>query len=70
MGRAVAVIASALERADPPGGLVVPAMAPGPSRPRCNSTGIDYESTLSTCPRHTIVTPDARLRQRRRQTTA
>ena len=24
-----------------------------------NSTGIDYESTLSTCPRHTIVTPDA-----------
>ena len=31
---------------------------PRASRPRCASTGIDYESTLSTCPRRTIATAD------------
>jgi zinc transport system substrate-binding protein len=58
MARAVGVIASALERADPQAASSFRDGARAFTA-EINSTGIDYESTLSTCPRHTIVTPDA-----------
>jgi zinc transport system substrate-binding protein len=57
MGRAINTIATALERANPAASTVYQqgARAFGAE---LASTGIDYESTLSTCPRTTIVTPD------------
>ena len=57
MGRALTVIAAALERANPPAASLYRNGAEGFGA-EVASTGIDYESTLSACPRSTIVTPD------------
>jgi zinc transport system substrate-binding protein len=57
MLKTVATIASAMERADPEAVPVFRAGARDVSD-SVASTGIDYQSTLSTCPRTTIFTPD------------
>ncbi len=57
MARAVTVIGSALEAANPPAAGVYRKNAQGFAA-EVRSTGIDYESTLSTCPRRTIATAD------------
>ncbi len=57
MGRAVTVIAAALAAANPPAAGVYRKNAEGFAA-EMKSTGIDYESTLSTCPRRTIATAD------------
>jgi zinc transport system substrate-binding protein len=58
MGRAVEAMAAALERANPPATALYQQGARAFSA-EVASTGIDYESTLSTCARDTIVTPDS-----------
>ncbi len=57
MGRAVSAIAAALETANPAASNVYRNGAQAFSA-EVASTGIDYESTLSVCPRRTIVTAD------------
>jgi zinc transport system substrate-binding protein len=57
MARAVAVIGAALAAANPPAAGVYQKNAAGFAA-EVRSTGIDYESTLSTCPRRTIATAD------------
>jgi len=57
MGRAVTLIAAAMERANPPAASLYRNGAEGFGA-EVASTAIDYESTLSACPRSTIVTPD------------
>jgi zinc transport system substrate-binding protein len=58
MQRAVATIAAAMEAANPPAAGQYRSGAQGFSA-TVASTGIDYENTLSACPRRLIVTPDA-----------
>ncbi|MGH9115745.1 MAG: metal ABC transporter substrate-binding protein, partial [Acidimicrobiales bacterium] len=55
MNKAVAAIASAMERANPPAAGLYRNGAQGFSE-AVASTGIDYENTLSACPRRTVVT--------------
>jgi ABC-type Zn uptake system ZnuABC Zn-binding protein ZnuA len=57
MDRAVAAIAATLEAADPANASVYRSGARAFSD-EVASTGIDYQSTLSVCPRRTIVTAD------------
>src|SRR5262249_12808855 len=57
MVRAVATIAATLEAADPANASVYRSGARAFSA-EVASTGIDYQSTLSVCPRRTIVTAD------------
>jgi zinc transport system substrate-binding protein len=57
MTRAVAAIAVALEGANPPAAHVYQSGAQA-FAVAVASTGIDYESTLSTCPRRTFATAD------------
>jgi zinc transport system substrate-binding protein len=57
MSRAVIVIGAALAAANPPAAGVYRKNAQGFAA-EVRSTGIDYESTLSTCPRRTIATAD------------
>ena len=57
MTRAVAVTAAALEAANPPAGRAYQAGARA-FADAVASTGIDYESTLSACPRRTFATAD------------
>ncbi len=58
MQRAVSDIAAAMEAVNPPAAGQYRSGAQGFSA-TVASTGIDYESTLSACPRRLIVTPDA-----------
>jgi len=57
MGRALPVIAAALEKANP-GAATLYRDGAEAFGDEVASTEIDYESTLSTCPHRTIVTPD------------
>jgi zinc transport system substrate-binding protein len=57
MGRAVPVIAAALAAANPAAAALYRKNAEGFAA-ELKSTAIDYESTLSTCPRRTIATAD------------
>lgn len=57
MKQAVGSIAAAMEAADPPAAQVFRQGATDFAA-EVSSDGIDYESTLSTCPRTTIFTPD------------
>lgn len=57
MGRAVAAIGAALAAANPSAAGVYRKNAQGFAA-EVQSTGIDYESTLSTCPRRAIATAD------------
>jgi ABC-type Zn uptake system ZnuABC Zn-binding protein ZnuA len=58
MQRAVTLMGAAMQRANPPAGGKYRAGAAAFAS-SIESTGIDYQSTLSVCPRRTIVTPDA-----------
>ncbi len=58
MQRAVTLMAAAMQRADPPAADTYRSGAEAFSA-SVESTGIDYQSTLSVCPRRTILTPDA-----------
>jgi ABC-type Zn uptake system ZnuABC Zn-binding protein ZnuA len=58
MQRAATLMAAAMQQADPTAGRTYRAGAAAFSA-SVESTGIDYQSTLSVCPRRTIVTPDA-----------
>ena len=66
MGRAVAVIAAALAAANPPAAGVYRKNAEGFAA-EMKSTAIDYQSTLSTCPRRTIATADGAFAAMARQ---
>jgi ABC-type Zn uptake system ZnuABC Zn-binding protein ZnuA len=57
MVSAVATTATAMEAANPAGASIYRDGARAFAS-EVTSTGIDYQSTLSTCPRRTIVTPD------------
>jgi len=66
MGRAVAVIVAALAAANPPAAGMYRKNGEGFAA-EMKSTAIDYQSTLSTCPRRTIATADGAFAAMARQ---
>ncbi len=66
MRRAVTVIGAALAATNPPAAGVYRKNAAGFAA-EVRSTGIDYESTLATCPRRTIATADGAFAEVARQ---